>query len=290
MFIHGSGRQTREYHRTFADHFAKHGIAGLVYDKRGVGESSGEFPHDTVSSFSKLADDALAGFAFLQARNEIDKSRIGFWGISQGGWLGPLAASRSDQIAFVICVSGPGVDAQTQMNFAIPNLLRADGCTDREIKEALDERALCYRLLHTLATTGAGWDQLEALANRVRGKKWAQYVDVDETWFDPGDQRSTLTAIAEEERSDDFSHDPRGVLEKITCPILAIFGGSDIIVPVEESVSVFEEALNKAGNKDYTIRVFPGANHGVMVDDEFAEGYLDAMTDWLQERLDVHRH
>ena len=284
VFIHGSGRQTRDYYRTFADHLAKHGIAGLVYDKRGVGESTGEFPNDMVSSFSDLANDALTGLAFLQSHQDIDTSRVGLWGISQGGWLGPLAASRSDNVAFVICVSGPGVDAHTQMNFAIPNWLRADGCTDGEIKEALDDRALWYDLLHMIATTGDSWDQLEALANRVHGKKWAQYV-IDETLFDGGDLRSSLTAAVEEEDKDYLGHNPRAVLEKVTCPVLAIFGESDIIVPVKDSVSVFEEALNKAGNKDYTIKVFPGANHIVMVDDEYAEGYLDTMTGWLLERL-----
>ena len=201
VFIHGSGRQTRDYYRTFADHFAKHGIVGLVYDKRGVGESTGKFPHDTVSSFSDLANDALAGLAFLQSRQDIDPSRIGLWGLSQGGWLGSLAASRSDKVAFVICVGGSGVDARAQMNFAIPNLLRADGCTEGEIKEALDDRGRWYDLLHTIATRGDGWDQLAALANRVRRKKWAQYV-VDERWFDGGDLRSSLTAAVEERGKD----------------------------------------------------------------------------------------
>ena len=289
VFIHGSGRQTRDYYRTFADHFAKHGIAGLVYDKRGVGESIGKFPNDMVHSFGDLANDALSGLAFLQSRKDIDTSRTGLWGLSQGGWLGPLATTRSDKVAFVICVSGCGVDAHTQMNFAIPNLLRVDGCTEGEIKEALDDRALWYDLLHKIDTTGDGWDQLEALANSVHGKKWAQYV-IDETWFDGGDLRSSLTAAVKEEGKAYLSHNPSAVLEQVTCPVLAIFGDSDVIIPVKDSVSVFEEALNKAGNKDYTIMMFAGANHRIMVDGEFADGYLDTMTDWLLERLDVHEH
>lgn len=286
VFVHGSGRRTRDYYRTLADHFAEHGIAGLVYDKRGVGESTGEFPHDRISSFGDLANDALAGLSFLRSRQDIDASRIGVWGLSQGGWLGPLAASLSDNVAFVICVGGPGVDAHTQNNFAIPNLLREDGCTEGEIEEALADRALWYDLLRTIGATGDGWDQLEALANRARGEKWARFV-VDEAWFDEGDLRSRLTAAVEEGDKVYLSHNPRAVLEKVTCPVLAIFGGSDVEVPVEDSISVFEEALSKAGNEDYTIKVFPGADHFVMIGEEYAEGYLDTMTGWLQERLDV---
>ena len=77
-------------------------------------------------------------------------------------------------------------------------------------------------------------------------------------------------------------------MEQVTCPILAIWGDLDIYVPVEDSISIYEEALTKAGNEDFTIKVFPGADHGLGVDGEHAEGYLDAMTDWLLERVNVH--
>ena len=215
VFIHGSGRDTLG--SSFADHFAKYGIAGLVYDKRGTGESTGEFPRDAISSFGDLANDALAGLAFLQSRDEIDANRIGFWGGSQGGWVGPLAASRSDNVAFVISVSGPGVDAHTQMNFAVPNLLRADGRTEREIKEVLDDRALGYDLLRTIAKTGDGWDKLEALAGRARDKKWAyQYQEFDETWFDR--DRGDHTGLVEEDDQSLLEPQSTDCLEKGDLP------------------------------------------------------------------------
>ena len=141
VFIHGSGKNTREHLRFFADRFASRGIAGLVYDKRGVGDSTGEFPDDLISSFGDLAGDAIAGQSLLSERPDIDSARIGFWGFSQGGWLAPLAATRSDKTAFVICVGGPGVDGESQMQFAIPNLMRADGFTEEEIAETLKDRA-----------------------------------------------------------------------------------------------------------------------------------------------------
>ena len=50
VFIHGSGPQTREGVKVFADRFVSYGIAGLVYDKRGVGYSTGEFPDDLIST------------------------------------------------------------------------------------------------------------------------------------------------------------------------------------------------------------------------------------------------
>ncbi len=86
--------------------FAEHGVAALAYDKRGVNESTRDFRR---VAFTDLAPDGLAAVAVLRARADIDPGRIGVWGLSQGGWLGPLAASQSKDVAFVIAVSGPGV-------------------------------------------------------------------------------------------------------------------------------------------------------------------------------------
>ena len=82
--------------------FAEEGVAAFAYDKRGVGESGGNF---RTVPFMELCDDGLAAIAYLKSRDEIDPKRIGVWGLSQGGWLGPLAASRSADVSFVIAVS-----------------------------------------------------------------------------------------------------------------------------------------------------------------------------------------
>ena len=284
VFIHGSGRNTREHLRFFADRFASDGIAGLVYDKRGVGDSTGEFPNDLISSFGDLADDAIAGQSYLKERPEIDSTRIGFWGFSQGGWLAPLAASRSDKTAFVVCVGGPGVDGETQMQFAIPNLMRADGYAGKEIEQTLHDRAYIQNLLNEIATTGEGWEELEAQVDRIMKTGLPLYVGIPET--EGRDLRDAINLDDwRSEGSEAQKHDPYAVLVKLTCPVLSIYGECDASVPVAKSVEVFKEALEEAGNTDYTIKVFPKANHGVRVGDAYAEGYLDFMTSWLVERL-----
>ena len=132
-----------------------------MYDKRGVGYSTGEFPDDLISSFNDLANDAIAGKLFLEERSDIDSARIGFWGYSQGGWLAPLAATRSSGTAFVVCVGGPGVDAESQMQYAIPNMMHADGFTEEEIRVTLKDRTYLQNLLHEIAVSGEGWDELK---------------------------------------------------------------------------------------------------------------------------------
>lgn len=112
VFGHGSGRQTKDSCRLLAGHFLARGFATLCFDKRGVGESTGTFvfvgAKDSIPVFDDLASDLAAGVAFLRQRAEIDPARIGLAGVSQAGWIIPLAARKSKP-AFMVLLVGPAV-------------------------------------------------------------------------------------------------------------------------------------------------------------------------------------
>ena len=150
--------------------FAEHGVAALTYDKRGVGASTGDF---RTVAFTDLAADGLAAVAVLKARPDVDSKRIGVWGLSQGGWLGPLAASQSKDIAFVIAVSGPGVSPGEQMIFYYGNLLRERGFSDGEVTEAGEMR----RQLWHLFSTGDGYDAAGRALDHARSRPWFAAVN-----------------------------------------------------------------------------------------------------------------
>jgi uncharacterized protein len=108
---HGSGRMTRDQLRWLSDRFTRFGFAVLRFDKRGVGESGGEFvfvgTNDSPVVFPQLAADIAAGVRFLRTRPEIDPQRIGLAGNSQAGWILPLVARDLGDIAFMVLHSGP---------------------------------------------------------------------------------------------------------------------------------------------------------------------------------------
>jgi pimeloyl-ACP methyl ester carboxylesterase len=111
---HGSGEVTRQQLTSLALGLVQAGFAVLRYDKRGVGGSGGvyEVAGNVANServFPILAGDMLAGIEFLKTRPEVDPARIGLFGVSQAGWIIPLAASRSSDVKFMILVVGPTV-------------------------------------------------------------------------------------------------------------------------------------------------------------------------------------
>jgi hypothetical protein len=113
VVVHGSGRATRNSFSALSDLMGNVGIAVLRYDKRGVAESSGTYenvgPSNSVRVFDELASDALAWVNFLRSHADIKVDRIGLIGASQAGWIIPLAASQSDDLAFIVNIVGPTV-------------------------------------------------------------------------------------------------------------------------------------------------------------------------------------
>lgn len=108
VFIHGSGKQERNL--VWAERFAKDGIAALVYDKRGAGKSGGEYEgNQSVSekNISLLADDASSALRSLAAHPALKGIPVGFTGISQAGWIAPLAAQRNNLTSFLVLWSSP---------------------------------------------------------------------------------------------------------------------------------------------------------------------------------------
>lgn len=124
VFGHGSGLQTKDSCRIFglADGFVARGYATLCFDKRGVGQSTGQYINldiaNSTAVFEDLASDIAAGVEFLRSRPEIDRNRIGLAGVSQAGWIVPLAAAKT-QPAFMLLIVGPTVSLGVENFYSV---------------------------------------------------------------------------------------------------------------------------------------------------------------------------
>ncbi|MFI6165686.1 alpha/beta hydrolase family protein [Nocardia sp. NPDC051052] len=121
VLLGGSDWHVRADLRKHAEMFAQLGLVTLTFDKRTVGYSK------THRNYGLLADDAAAAVELLRARPEVDPARVGLWGVSEGAWVAPLAASRSDHVGFVITVGGVGMGGARQTAWYQENLIRHQG-------------------------------------------------------------------------------------------------------------------------------------------------------------------
>lgn len=86
------------------DVFLSRDIAVLLTNKRGVGESEGNWYRNGIEG---RADDVYAAVQSLSSHPSIDADSIGLVGHSQGGWVVGLTAAQHDDIAFFISLAGP---------------------------------------------------------------------------------------------------------------------------------------------------------------------------------------
>ncbi|TDD12493.1 alpha/beta hydrolase [Nonomuraea deserti] len=122
VLVHGAGTGTpRRKLLGEAVAFARKGLSVLIYDKRSQGYSLFD------RSYTQLADDALGAVGVLRNRPGVDPGKVGALGFSEGGWVVPIAAARSTDIAFVILVGANALPPLRQQTWAVAAGLRRAG-------------------------------------------------------------------------------------------------------------------------------------------------------------------
>jgi len=273
VFLHGSGPATRSGARPYAEEFTKLGIASLIFDKRGSGASGGSW---ITSSLTDLAHDALAAIKLLKTFDNVDTTQIGLWGVSQAGWVATLSASQSTDVAFMTLISGGGASPRESELFSYRSTMQRAGISENEIADA--ERVI--NIYFTYLATGENRADLVTELERDRDKPWYKYASLDKIL--PSEvNRVNWQWVA--------TWDPSPLIEKISCPVLLMFGERDTEFPTEIAVKKWRDGLKKAGNTNGTLMVFPGAGHGIRMREgftgsgrpPFADGYAEAMIGWL---------
>jgi dipeptidyl aminopeptidase/acylaminoacyl peptidase len=276
VFLHGSGPEGRYASRFLAQYLTHYGIAALIYDKRGVGKSTGNWKQ---SDFDALADDSISGIHMLQQRSDINSKEIGIYGHSQGGSIAPLVASKSREVAFVISAAGGGVPMYEAEVNSLTNQTREKGISGNDLAEAV----AYINILVNVARTGEGWDQLDAATKKAQNSKWLESLrppGKDYYWW------SFFRQIAD--------YNPSLYWKKVSVPVLLIYGERDILVPVGPSIANIERSLQNGRNRDYTILILPRASHGLSINPEpgqpfewwhMASGFPDLLTAWIKQRM-----
>ncbi len=270
-----------------ADFLAGNGITVLRYDARGVGGSTGAPSQYTLSD---VAADAQAAVRYLNARCDVNSAEIGLCGHSQGGIAAPMCAAQSEDVAFIICISGVGVTGEKCYLAQTKLVAECDGATDEEVEDLYQS----MKHVVSLVRNGASRAELEPEIARMVQKQTSQHSEsADDAISSEID--CLLTMFASPWFRSFLDHDARPVLESVKCPVLLIFGGLDRQVPPEMNREAMVGALERGGNSKYVVRTFSTANHLFQgaktgspseygaLDKEFVPGFLKLLSDWIQE-------
>lgn len=270
VLLHGSGPEGRWASRYLATEFARNGIAVLIYDKRGVGASTGDWRR---AGFAELVSDASAAVEALRTWPGIDPAMVGIHGHSQGGTISPWVASENPHVAFVIGSAASGVSMTELETYSLGNAIGVS-----HIPES--NRPQAERFIEAIVVTAyndSPRKQLESVWQAVRDQPWA-FKPPPES--DPYWTFSRLTA----------AYDPLDYWRRVTVPTLLIYGEDDERVPVRKSAARIADAYLAGEGAQLDVRILPDADHTFRLQfrtsDNFewpksASGYPEAIIQWI---------
>lgn len=302
VLITGSGAQNRDEEIVgfklfgkIADYLTRNGIAVLRCDDRGVGGSTGNISESTTEDF---ASDVLAGVEYLKTKPNIDKNRIGLLGHSEGGIVAPIAASQSNEVKFIILMSGPGVSGEKVINYQIKKIMQAEGAPDSVIeRECNNNSTIISAFKKNMPTEDFKKilrEQAELEINRLSDEDKKNLTDINVTIESTTAQK--LMQMDNNWFRFFVNYDPGPTLQSVSCPVLVLFGGKDTQVALEQNREPIENNLKLGGNNKFETVVFPDANHlyqnagtgGISeyakLKKEFVPGFLEKITSWILER------
>ncbi len=290
VMITGSGAQDRDEsifeHKMFwviADYFARNGIAVLRVDDRGVGGSKGNLTSATSEDF---AGDALAGIKFLRSVKEIDAGKIGLIGHSEGGLIAPISAVKSNNVAFIVMMAGPGTVGEQILYEQNDLSLKAAGMNESVIKQNRMAQRAIFDIIKNEPDSAEANKKLQftlsggmypALNEEMKKGVDAKIAGINSNWF-----RYFL------------SYDPQPTLRKVKCPVLALNGVKDVQVPVS-NLEHIKKALVEGGNRNAETMAFENLNHlfqhcttgavaeYAQIEETISPEVLELMKNWILE-------
>lgn len=266
VLVHGSGSSDRSnpWTTAYASALVDRGIVVLHPDKRGSGESGGNW---RTASFSQLAEDVVAGVGRLVSASVVDTSRIGLIGFSQGGHIVPLAASMSSDVDLVVNISGSVVPIMEQIGDELKLLAEREGLSEDQVRLVGD--------IHNrgVAFVTQGDSQWSAYEHALRSADSLGIARTDVVSGFPREQTSPawdfLRTIG------DFA--PLPLWESLEVPTVFVYGGRDTNVDVFKSAAIIEKTLSRTA-LPYSLLLFRNNGHALYRDD-----VIEFLAEWLRD-------
>ncbi len=302
VLVSGSGSQNRDEeifgHKPFkviADHLTRKGIAVLRYDDRGVGSSGGNAAESTTED---LAGDARSAMDYLLTRSEIDHSKMGLIGHSEGGMIAFMLASSHKDITYIVSLAGPGVDGKTILLEQSNHIARLSGAAEAILEDNWNVMNGVYELLIDNESYEPWREETLVFTTKFYSEKtmW----DYSEEEIERG-KENLLASIPESAYAwmrYFVMFDPEPFFGSITCSVLALNGEKDCQVLAEKNIKAIQDGLTRAGNTKTLSLIIPGVNHlfqhcetGLVneygiIEETFDPNTLELISDWIWLQVD----
>jgi hypothetical protein len=293
IIAHSSGGGERHAYWLFASQFAQDGLAVLTYDRRGHGASTGGGPFNLDTDI--LAEDMKAAYAFLQSRDDIDRTRIGLMGFSNGSWVAPRAAQDLPGVAFLSVSMASAVSQVDAELFRRKSVLQAVGVSEASIEQAMEALQYYYK---------AGVSGLTAVEESEFAEMYSLVAANEELQNANGFRVLPTDTPLDEILSSSGSlaymgFSPTDAYRTLDAAIAVHIGEYDENIPPAMTMGAMDQLMAQRPDADISLVVHAGATHGLFVlpaqirgisqdilypnlaSFEFSPGYISQLRSWL---------
>jgi len=275
VLLQGSTTNLKEQYTFYADFFAGYGYEVLIFDKRGNGESTGNY---STASYDDLVEDIIACLKVLKNRESVDKGKIGLWGFSQGATLLPLIVTKTEIPSFLIAISPEVINVAEAGAFSDSLRILNLGSSAINGHIAADSHRQVEKMIR----------------NESSNKDVANFINQNALKYDFMNQTGLYSNITI--NKDDFegfywkgqADNFYTYWKDLKTPTLVIFGEDDEYVNAIKNSAV----LKSINNKGIEIKSFPQANHALKKTfnpakypdfdwPRIKEGYLEYVEKWI---------
>ncbi len=293
VLLHGSGPHDRDetifFHKPFlvlADYLTQRGIGVLRYDKRGCGKTTGDYKNATSADF---AGDGLAAINFLKTIDRINPVKIGLVGHSEGGLLAPIIADKSSDVSYIVMMAGAALPGDEILIGQVKKLGEGGGLTKQRLDVECQLARETYSILKTEPDDKLAIEKIKAMRHRINPH--------DDAAADK-ELSAELAVMTSPWYRYFVTYDPRPMLSKVHCPMLAINGERDTQVLASENLDAIKKAVESNGNKQLTVVTLPGLNHLFQtcttglpqeyskIEETISPVALRAIGDWIAQRTE----
>ena len=213
IMAHGFGGERRFRLPAFAEFFAARGLAVLLFDYRGFGDSEGQ-PRGLVDHRRHLEDYAAA-VAWARHSLDVDGRRIALWGTSYSGGHALTTAARDNGIKAVVS-QVPHVDGlASAMGYPKSLLPHASWLATLDMLAAA-------RWAEPVRMPIVAEEGVRALAGADCYDGYTRMIPEGAEWMNAVPARILFTIM---------TYRPVAEVQKIACPVLMIASPTDTLIP-----------------------------------------------------------
>ncbi|MEM6687420.1 MAG: alpha/beta hydrolase, partial [Bacteroidota bacterium] len=295
LIIHGSGKTNavaQNWYSDIRERIVQTGYTTYMWDKIGCGKSGGTFNNN--QSVYNSADETIAAIKTLKEKKIAGCETIGLYGGSRATWVNPIVIQNYKDIKFWIAVSG--VDDKENFGYLFEQNLRINGTPKDSIALLLREWKKAIKIHHSGGSYESARDATQNLRKNAFIRRFNNGHEMTEAAYYTYQKTFMKEKLDSETGLPIIINDFESILSNINCPVLALFGETDMNVDWRKTKAFYEKTLAK--NTELEIHSFPNCNHNILECEtggfyEFqdnklpykrCDGFLDTLEDWLRKQ------